>query len=154
MSSFDPIFAEYPALGFQDIWFLGLEPAETAMMFNFACNTYGKGVACTVGPKETVQVSLNTSELPDADYEFKPLLFNGIQLDGVAIRIEEGKLAIDFNSGIDYWTDERQAALISWLRALHRQAPQAKLIWAHEGCINSPSEDETTLLRLAVAGAA
>ena len=153
MSYLDPIFASYPMQGFQDIWFLGLAPTEVECLFEFACKTFGNGTVPICRDGETA-FTMNMNTLYEVDYNFNPLIFNGVRLDGVAIRIEKDELAIDFNGGIDYWIDERQIAFIAWLHMLQNEAPNAQLAWAHEGCVSTPSENESKLLRDAVACAA
>ena len=153
----DLIFAAYGALGFQDIWFVGLEPGEVAQLFDYACLTYGRRapLAQRVVPiqrSESAQHALGlNSEVPDIDYAFAPLRVDDTVLEGVVIRIENNRLAIDFNSGLDYWNRDRQAAFIKWLRDLHRQVPRARLEWAHEGCANSPCRPLSELLNTLVA---
>lgn len=155
MAYFDSIFAEYHGDGFQDIWFKNLEPNDVARLFNYACQTYGQAALYATWVQPTDQelgIYFGESKLRDIDYEFTPLLIGSTVLEGVAIRIEDDELAIDFNSGLDYWNSARQTAFIDWLRELYHQVPNAQLEWAHEGCINSPSEPISTLLRLAVIG--
>lgn len=151
MTCLDSIFASYPSEGFQDIWFGALEPNEVVHLFNYACQTYGQAAPRAFwDPEEGVCCS--ECKLPCIEYEFPPLLIGNTVLDGIAIRVECNELAIDFDSGLDYWNPERQAAFINWLRDLHQQVPNAQLAWAHEGCEHNPSERESELLRLAVSG--
>jgi hypothetical protein len=153
MAHLDSIFASYPGDGFQDGWFNALEPSEVARLFNYACQTYAQAApgAVWVAPSDRESgIYFGGSTLRDAHYAFKPLLIGDTVLDDVAIRIENDALAIDFNSGLDYWNCKRQVAFVYWLRDLHRQAPNARLTWAHEGCVNNPSMRESALLWLAV----
>ncbi|MDZ4097384.1 MAG: hypothetical protein U1E13_01655 [Methylophilaceae bacterium] len=155
MAHLDSIFASHPAEGFQDVWFSALEPNDVARLFNYACQTYGQEAPSTVWVQPTdreLGIYFGVSKLRDVDYEFTPLLIGNTVLEGVVIRIEDDGLAIDFSSGLEYWNATRQAAFVHWLRELHRQVPNARLLWAHEGCANSPSERESALLRLAVVG--
>ena len=154
MAQLDSIFASYPSQGFQDIWFSGLEPAEVAHLFNFACRTYGQEAPCAVWerPVDGPQACPGDLQLQDIDHEFTPLRAGGEVLDGVIIRIEDDRLVVDFHSGLEYWNARRQAAFVEWLREHHRQVPHARLEWAHEGCRSAPSEPESALLRLAVVG--
>lgn len=155
MAHLDSIFASYPAEGFQDVWFSDLKPNDVARLFNYACQTYGQAAPRAVWVQPTdreLGIYFGVSKLRNVDYEFTPLLVGSTVLEGVVIRIEDDGLAIDFSSGLDYWNSTRQAAFVHWLRELHRQVPNARLEWAHEGCANSPSERESALLRLAVVG--
>lgn len=151
----DSIFARYPADGFQDIWFNALEPSDVLRLFNYACQTYGQQTAPRAAwsqfTNQASDADLSGYELQDIDYEFAPLVIGDIALEGVAIRIEDDSLAVDFNSGLEYWNPLRQTAFIRWLRELHRQVPNARLEWAREGGIHSPSEHGSELLRRAVA---
>jgi hypothetical protein len=154
VANLDSIFASYPTEGFQDVWFSALEPSDVARLFNYACQTYGQAPPRVVWVQSTdreLGIYFGVSKLRDVDYEFNHLLIGSTVLEGVAIRIENDELAIDFNSGLEYWNSTRQAAFVHWLRELHRQVPNARLEWAHEGCANSPSERESALLRLALA---
>ena len=154
MANLNSIFASYPE-GFQDVWFSDLEPNNVECLFNYACQTYGKAAPRAVWVQPTDRESgiyFGLTNLRNVDYEFTPLLVGNTVLEGVVIRIEDDRLAIDFNSGLEYWNPTRQAAFIHWLRELYHQAPNARLEWAHEGCANSPSERESALLRLAVVG--
>lgn len=155
MARFDLIFASYPLQGFQDIWFSALEPNEVARLFDYVCQTYGKSAPCAIWVQPTdaeLGIYYKKTVLRDIDYKLPPLVADDTVLEDIAIRIENDRLAIDFNSGLEYWNTTRQTAFIHWLRELYRQAPNARLEWAHEGFGDSFSECETTLLQLAVNG--
>lgn len=126
----DLIFVSYPAEGFQDIGFKALEPNDVARLFNYACQTYGQAAPRAVWVRPTdreLGLYSGDSKLRDVDYEFTPLLIADTVLEGVAIRIEDDELAIDFNSGLEYWNSTRQTAFIHWLHELHHQVPNARL---------------------------
>lgn len=148
MAFLDPIFAAYPVDGFQDIWFRGLTASEAEGLFYFACHNQEAADIMDVheAGAEERRFAL------EAGHEFKALTIDNVVLQGVAIRIEDDEVAIDFNTGLEYWNSARQDAFIEWLRSLHRRVPHARLDWAHEGCGSSPSEYETNLLRRALAG--
>jgi hypothetical protein len=157
MEHLDSIFVRYPAEGFQDIWFRDLEPNDVARLFNYACQTYGQAAPRAIWVQPTdreLGLYSGESKLRDVDYEFTPLFIVDTVLESVAIRIEDDELAIDFDSGLEYWNSRRQTAFVHWLRELHRQVPNARLEWAHEGCTDSPSKRESALLRLVVIGEA
>lgn len=137
MSQLDPLFALYPLDGLQDIWFFDLEPARVVALYEFASGERYPG-------KSGLQ------ELQDVSCQLAPFVFDGAELSGIAIRIEHGNLAIDFDSGLEYWTDSRQHAFIGWLRTLRHQTREVRLVWAHEGADHQASPVQTGLLRRAV----
>ena len=155
MKALDVLFEEYPVDGFQDIWFHGLEPTEVANLFNYACQKYGHGASHAIWNPDFDDNSDEPSSLcalSDVYYTFKPLIIETVSLDGVAIRIEDDNLAIDFDSGLEYWNSVRQSALMHWLRDLWNHAPHAVLDWAHEGSGDRPCQSQSELLRSAVMG--
>lgn len=138
MSQLDLLFTRYPLDGFQDIWFFDLEPDRAIALYEFA------------GGERYHDNDQARLEGWDIHCFLAPFMHRGVELSGIAVRIEHQNFAVDFNTGLDYWIDARQHAFIDWLRGLYRYAPEARLTWAHEGCDNRPSLQETALLQRAV----
>lgn len=138
MSELDPIFAEYPLEGFQDIWFFELEPDRAIALYE---------VVSGERYHDDIRARL---EGWDIDCTLAPFEVHGVELSDIGVRIERGEFAVDFYNGLDYWTHERQRAFIDWLREICRHVPEARLAWAHEGFPDRPSPQQTALLRRAL----
>jgi hypothetical protein len=147
MSELDALFIDDRDNGVQDIWFLGLDRSQAEALFEGA-----RRMSASNQPSPTA--ALPDGEWVDMCLYFSPLQVGDVALKGVCLRVEDTEVAVDFNPGLDYWTPQRQWALMDWLRALLPLAPNATLIWAQEGCINSPDAAATDALRRAVLGPA